>query len=329
MAYRTGTSEEEARQAYAMLIVTENMARELAKDAGEMDRIKSKVKYGLNKILGNRGFAYLSASAAGGAIGGTGTAIGMAIGSVLFPGVGTVVGGMLGFAVASALSFGTGCAIGYASLKAKERIEVSDKEFKRNIDGSIDMSAAHLRLERAINYASLLRQMMHFMNQEAQKVMDSNVFATAVDCRNFIDTSALKGSKDCQSAVDLMATPNQGAWCDFKYIPELENAPRAKDYRTKDGRRIEYLIDIFKAACAGGDKVNFDELKRYADGTKLPIGYRTVCTNPTELIKKSIKNNIPHESIVAMIECMDASLSREEILKIIEEESMALQTQSK
>lgn len=283
----------------------------------------------MKKRQGNRGFAYLSASAAGGAIGGTGTAIGMAIGSVLFPGVGTVVGGMLGFAVASALSFGTGCAIGYASLKAKERIEVSDKEFKRNIDGSIDMSAAHLRLERAINYASLLRQMMHFMNQEAQKVMDSNVFATAVDCRNFIDTSALKESKDCQSAVDLMATPNQGAWCDFKYIPELENAPRAKDYRTKDGRRIEYLIDIFKAACAGGDKVNFDELKRYADGTKLPTSFKVISTSIVDSIKDYMDLGVTTEKIIEVVRRKDSSISREEILKIIEEESMALQTQSK
>lgn len=328
LAGRIGASESDARQAYALLIISENMAKELAKNADSQKRISENVKYALNKFWGNSIVGVASSTAVGGTFGGVGSAVGMAVGSVIFPGVGTAVGWFLGAALATALSIVPAYIIASTSKNAKRRAEESDRKFIKDIHGSIDASVAHLSEERALNYASLLRQMMHFMNQEPAKVMDSNIFITAVDHRNFIDSESLKKSKDYNSAFKLMATPNQGAWCDFKYIPELENAPCAKDYRTKDGRCMRYLIDIFKAACTEG-KIDFDRLKHYADGSALPINLRAVSTSIVDSIKEYIELGATSEKIVEFVMRKDKSISREEILQIVERETVALQTQSK
>lgn len=314
---RMGVTYEQAQVAYASLMVTESMAKRIITD------IEGRTKWYHNALNRLKRYNFPLAVIGSGGLGASASLVGIEvgglIGSALCPGVGTAVGSVIGYASALVISFVAGGAIGYGSLKLMQSAAKRDKEVEKDIHSVIEFYDTHLLQERANNYAMLMRQILHFMNNEPQKVMDSNLFITAVDHRNFVDIEKLKAEKDYRTAEQLSQTENQSSWCDFKYMPDLKNAPTARDYKTKDGRSIGYLIDVFRAAShSDGKKIDYHALKQYVDGTKLPSTYQVVSSSIVDKIRMYLELDIEEDKIVQLIlKESDSQIKPEDILRIV------------
>jgi hypothetical protein len=126
---------------------------------------------------------------------------------------------------------------------------------------------AKLFEQKSDNFAKLLNQIINLAINNPDKIRESNIFVMAIDNRNFLDKNCENySSSDLRS---LSKIENQGAWCDLKYIPDLENAPCAKNC----DENIDYFIDIFKTACSDKKNVNYEKLKQYLEGDRVPLKY--------------------------------------------------------
>lgn len=326
LARRIGTSEEIAEKACSQLFITKHLADELASNADELKDIKYRLAKTFKTlaipgipIVGSAGVCALTVPM---------IKAGAAVGTAIFPGVGTVIGGFLGCAVLVVMGTVTEVTLGLAAKVADDYVEKIDESSMEKAQGAIASYKASMEEQKALNYASLLSQMMHFMIHEPNKVMNSNIFVTAVDHRSFVNWEDLEKSGDYSSARKLDCTPDQGAWCDFKYVPDLENAPRAKDYKTEDNRHIGYLIAIFRETCSpSGNKIDFNALKQYANGSRVPFMF---ISDAVGQIREYIEDGVPKEKIVERItnkyfKGSSDDLLRKEILQTIEQETLQVQ----
>ena len=197
----------------------------------------------------------------------------------------------------------------------------------------IDNFKAERLLEQKINFGILIRNIVHFMVREPGKVRDSNLFIMAMDYRNFYNERELK-EKDHNEILALNEkTKNQEAWCDFRYVPSLKNAPRANEVEIESKKPIENIIDIFQIVCKNdGKNVDYDKLRKYMNGDVIPLAL-----NPdiTGTIEGFLKNNLPDETIVTVIMSMpnlklkaDPAV-RSELLQLVKEQREVLSASGK
>lgn len=109
-----------------------------------------------------------------------------------------------------------------------------------------------LDMERSLNCAIVLNKFFNCINFYEEQVLNSNVFVTAIDERNFY--SIMRSTS---------LRPNHGAWCDFLYIDDLPHSPRAKTI--EDGRIIPMYIDIFREINTN-DQLDLKKLENYLEG---------------------------------------------------------------
>ena len=178
-------------------------------------------------------------------------------------------------------------------------------------DRLFDYTDAKLLEQKADNFAKLLNQIINLAINNPDKIRESNTFVMAIDNRNFLD-------KNCEnySSSDLLSLSkieNQGAWCDFKYIPDLENAPCAKNF----DKNIDYFIDIFKTACSDEKNVNYEKLKQYLEGDRVPLKY---IPDVVDNIKIYLECNIDEKKIIGIIaDKQKISLNDQKLLDEISE----------
>ena len=319
LAENTGLSFEMAKEAYSNIIVSEQLIKTLSEDVESREKWYKSVTNSLVKYCLPIS-SFLVSGGIGAALGWFGPEIGAIIGTALFPGVGTVVGGIAGFAVAMGLSFISGFSIGYFASKVKSSFVEMDKETEKQKDVIIDCSKTKLLQQKALNYAMLLRQMLHYFVNEPSAVSDSNIFVTAIDERNFFDLEELKKTHDYKTAIEFSEIPNHGSWCEFKNMKNLINVPRAEDFKTKDNRTIKNLIDIFKAASVCENQLDFEKLKRLALGEEIPTPMIVITSNMVQQIKMYVKKGIDEDTIVEFIQTMNKDVTRQQILDVISEQ---------
>lgn len=291
-----------------------------------------------------------------------GLVAGLGVGGGVLGGVGAAFGGPIGWAIFTGIGFG----ISYFSSKSlaeshnEEMKEIEDKKQKLNTKIEdlqkqkdvteyklleneddkakakaelIDNFKAERLLEQKINFGILIRNIVHFMVREPGKVRDSNLFIMAMDYRNFYNERELK-EKDHNEILALNEkTKNQEAWCDFRYVPSLKNAPRANEVEIESKKPIENIIDIFQIVCKNdGKNVDYDKLRKYMNGDVIPLAL-----NPdiTGTIEGFLKNNLPDETIVTVIMSMpnlklkaDPAV-RSELLQLVKEQREVLSASGK
>ena len=290
-----------------------------------------------------------------------GLVAGRGVGGGVLGGV-AAFGGPIGWAIFTGIGFG----ISYFSSKSlaeshnEEMKEIEDKKQKLNTKIEdlqkqkdvaeyklleneddkakakaelIDNFKAERLLEQKINFGILIRNIVHFMVREPGKVRDSNLFIMAMDYRNFYNERELK-EKDHNEILALNEkTKNQEAWCDFRYVPSLKNAPRANEVEIESKKPIENIIDIFQIVCKNdGKNVDYDKLRKYMNGDVIPLAL-----NPdiTGTIEGFLKNNLPDETIVTVIMSMpnlklkaDPAV-RSELLQLVKEQREVLSASGK
>jgi hypothetical protein len=124
--------------------------------------------------------------------------------------------------------------------------------------------------QKTQNYARVINQFYDRLSNEKGTIKMSNVFVTAVDNRKF---KAPYGT-DRAWKIGNASIRNDKGWCGFDRIDDLVNSPLAKDYISDDGRRVDYLLEIFDAARQGGETTNYKLLKQYVDDpSQIPPQY--------------------------------------------------------
>ena len=112
--------------------------------------------------------------------------------------------------------------------------------------------------ERALNCMSVLNSFFHQIGFFQEKVVASNVFVTAIDERNY-----------CSLLPWSFVRKNYGGWCEFLYLRNLPNAPRARDINQNGQPSFiaTYLGIIHRLFI--DDHVDPDMLERYINGQNL------------------------------------------------------------
>ena len=132
---------------------------------------------------------------------------------------------------------------------------------------------SRFEMEKTKNYATLLYGVWNILQNNPEKVMNSNVLVTAVDKRDFyafFRHNALRR--------------DDGAWCNFVKIGNLKCAPLAKDF--ENGAVIKTYLDIYKKIMTDGhldlDKIqmfittgSFGPGKSLTDSTKFLLKEKT------------------------------------------------------
>ena len=120
--------------------------------------------------------------------------------------------------------------------------------------------------ERALNCTSVLNSFFDQIRFFQEKVVESNVFVTAIDERNY-----------CSLLPWSFVRKNYGGWCEFLYLRNLPNAPRARDI-TQNGqpRFISTFLDIIQRIFTD-EHLNPDRLDKYINGQNL---FRRVYPGP-------------------------------------------------
>ena len=109
-----------------------------------------------------------------------------------------------------------------------------------------------MEMEKALNCAVVLNKFFNCINFYQEQVLNSNVWVTAIDERNFYSIMRYTSLRK-----------NHGAWCDFLYIDNLKHAPRARTL--ENGRIIPMYIDIFNQINSN-DGLDLDKLEAYLNG---------------------------------------------------------------
>ncbi len=319
-----GTDFKTAKDAYFSVIICQTMIDELSNDLEERTKLGEEVTNVLKKL------ATPGAIVAGGALGfasGAGlTALGAEIGTAIFPGVGTAIGGILGWAIATAVTAFSSVKMSEGAAELGEEASQRNKNIEFDANETIELAANLLSQQRALNYAKLIRQVMHFMINKPKTVLKSNVFVTAVDNRNFLDITKVKQKKDWKLAVKLAKTEDQESWCDFKEIPDLKNAPYAEEYHTKDNRSIRFLLDIFKSTFSSSDNtIDYKKLSKYANGTQLPLSFMP---DVVEKIRENLEDEVSENKIKERIKKKVPYATDDEISNLIQEEKSRMNSPS-
>jgi hypothetical protein len=119
------------------------------------------------------------------------------------------------------------------------------------------------RIQRMQNVAKAIKQFGSQIVGEPNAVLDSNVFITAIDTRT--DSNGTKfENKWAYWRWWCSDTRNDGAWCAFDTITDLSCAPKAKDYRTLDGRSLSTFITIF-SRLLNAEVVDYARLREYLE----------------------------------------------------------------
>ena len=91
---------------------------------------------------------------------------------------------------------------------------------------------SRFEMEKTKNYATLLYGVWNMLQNNPEKVKNSNVLVTAVDKRNFYAIFRYNALRR-----------DDGAWCNFVKIGNLKCAPLAKDF--EKGTLIDTYLDIY------------------------------------------------------------------------------------
>ena len=184
-----------------------------------------------------------------------------------------------------------------ALIKVNERDQkFAENQYRTKIGNFVDKFDARISMEKAFNFAMLIKNIVYFMVNKPNDVCDSNLFIMAMDYRNFYDKDKLKLVKDHNEIVDLRKdATNQEAWCDFRYVPDLKNAPRASEIN--GGKTINNLIEIFRTVSTNDSKnVDYNKLKKYMDGTIMPL---SLVPQIVEFVTDELEYNTPRDTIVS------------------------------
>ena len=323
MAKATGLDEETVRMGFLRVSVSDELIDNFSKEIKNIDKLIADIN---KKIPSTGGQIAKSAAASGGIQAGT-----MFIGAFFGP-IGAGIGWLLG-----------GVAGGFVSKKIVEDSEEEADKLSKKLENQSNRKDVKIKelfnayraknkQEREYNFTMLLHKIIHFMTGEEDKVRNSNLFVMALDLRNLCDTHKLEEEKDYQIIQKLnndKRLVSQGGWCDFKYVPDLKNAPRAIEIN--GGKTINNLIDIFKIACKNKN-VDYNKLRQYISGDVIPLAL-----NPdiTGTIEGFLKNNLPDETIVTVIMSMpnlklkaDPAV-RSELLQLVKEQREALSASGK
>lgn len=109
-----------------------------------------------------------------------------------------------------------------------------------------------MEMEKALNCAVVLNKFFNCINFYQEQVLNSNVWVTAIDERNFYSVMRYTSIR-----------PNHGAWSDFLYIDDLPHSPRARTI--ENGRIIPMYIDIFNEINSN-DQLDLEKLEAYLNG---------------------------------------------------------------
>lgn len=92
---------------------------------------------------------------------------------------------------------------------------------------------SRFEMERTKNYATLLHGVWNMLQNNPEKVMNSNVLVTAIDKRDFYVIFRHNAFRR-----------DDGAWCNFTKIGNLKCAPLAKD--CGKGKLVSTYLDIYR-----------------------------------------------------------------------------------
>ncbi len=150
------------------------------------------------------------------------------------------------------------------------------------------------KTDRAINIAKAIKSFGDKLTKESEdpnSVLDANVFVYAVDFRE--DSSGNKfEDKNMFWKWWNSNLRNDGAICKFMKIPGIDDiAPKASDYRAKNGISLSDYMNFFRSI-SNGDKLDYKRLEKFK---KDPI--------------TTLKASRPQESVVSRV---SARLERNE-----------------
>ena len=165
----------------------------------------------------------------------------------------------------------------------------------------------YLMEQRRDNGASLVKQIIgNFTNSENyNRLQNSNVLILAIDTRNF----SVENDVDAIACKD---TRNDGAWCQFTTL-NLHGSPVGSEYTSPQGRKIDFLIQLFRAVSRSNGEINYDALECYIDGNSLPLILRPATEK--KVIKLARRGSTP--DVIADI--LEGEVTVEEVAKYYEE----------
>lgn len=136
---------------------------------------------------------------------------------------------------------------------------------------------SRFEMEKTKNYATLLYGVWNILQNNPEKVMNSNVLVTAVDKRDFYAVFRHN-----------VLRRDDGAWCNFVKIGNLKCAPLAKNF--ENGTLIDTYLDIYKRIMTD-EHLDLDKMQTFLNTGSFGPG--EVLPDSTKfLIKGKDKNNI-------------------------------------
>ena len=139
---------------------------------------------------------------------------------------------------------------------------------------------SRFEMEKTKNYATLLYGVWNILQNNPEKVMDSNVLVTAVDKRNFYAVFRHN-----------VLRRDDGAWCNFVEIGDLKCAPLARNF--KNGTLINTYLDIYRRIMTD-EHLDLDKMQIFL--TTGSFGPGEVLPDSTKfLIKEKNKDNIKNK----------------------------------
>ena len=136
---------------------------------------------------------------------------------------------------------------------------------------------SRFEMEKTKNYATLLYGVWNILQNNPEKVMNSNVLVTAVDKRNFYAVFRHN-----------VLRRDDGAWCNFVKIGNLKCAPLARDF--EDGTLINTYLDIYRRIMTD-EHLDLDKMQMFL--TTGSFGPGKLLPDSTKfLIKEKNKDNI-------------------------------------
>lgn len=136
---------------------------------------------------------------------------------------------------------------------------------------------SRFEMEKTKNYATLLYGVWNMLQNNPEKVKNSNVLVTAVDKRNFYAIFRYNALRR-----------DDGAWCNFVNIGNLKCAPLAKDF--EKGTLIDTYLDIYNRIMTD-KQLDINKMQTFLNTGSFGPG-KSLPDNTKLLIKDKSKNDV-------------------------------------